>query len=610
MHFANALAWVGLLSVPVIILMYLLKQKHVEVTVPSLFLWRQVLNLSQAQRPWQKLRRNLLMFLQILLAVLFVFALANPYRASVAAVDKMVLVLDNSLSMQATDAAPSRHAQAQAEMIALVESAGTGTRFTVMTAGAAPALVVNDSDDPRLVIDRIRAITPSYTPIDLAAARALLHMLAENMTGSGIFVFSDKYLDFGDLPRQDNRVGGSVDNMAITNMAYNVDGDRVILLVQVRNFGASRAENSVAVFVDGFFHDVREITAEAGETVDVFFTGIPREHFRAQNLEARLTHMGYLAADSVAFAVVAEPSVQPVMLVTAQNFFLESILNLLPNVALYRAAPSGLDGGDIAAGYTVYVFDGVLPEILPEDGHLLIFNPPVGNAFIQTADAIPVSAFVHADHALLHLGLTNDLDFAVARSKVLTTPGWGFPVLSTPETPLIIQGERGAQRIVVIGFDLHDTDLPLRADFPLFMHNVMQFFIPGSVTGGAQAQTGRPVGLNVAPNATRIRVATPRDDMVTVAPPFPAAPFADTAVPGFYTLVQETAHGTFAETFAVNVPTTESNLLRDAPPLDVLPMPLYGGVGLPLTRQNFMGILLLPVLILLLTEWWVFGRGR
>ena len=600
MNFANPLAWVGLLSIPVILLMYLLKQKYTALTVPSLFLWQKALNMSKAQRPWQKLRRNLLMFLQILLAFFLVCALANPYFSTTAAVDASILVLDNTLSMQATDASPSRHEKAKADMIAMVASAAPGARFTVVTANASPAIIVNDSDDKRLVTDRIRAIAPGYTAMDMGVVQSLVRMLA-NDGSAAVFFFSDKEAGFDDIHAQHVRIGESADNMAITRISHSIDGDRVVLLVKVKNFGANTVDNGVAVYYDGIFHDVREVSLEPGEEQDVFFTSIPyTADVRAHHLEARLTRADVLPADDVAYSVVSEAPVKPVMLMTEQNLFLESMLNLLPNVALYRTAPEHMAG---LSGYYVYVFDGVLPEQWPEDGHLLIFNPPTDNALVETAGQTAISALSAADNALFRL--IGDLDFAISRSKTLTPPDWAETLLWSNETPLILAGEQGSQKIVVMGFSLHDTDLPLRKEFPIFMYNLMQHFIPQNIISGSQLVAGGMVTVNAAPDVRRISIATPQDEMVVLAPPFPVAPFNGMDAPGFYTLVQEMDGGAQYDSFAVNVPEGESNLLRGAASDS-------GGavLGASAVRRNAAGILLAVVLILLLTEWWVFGRGR
>ena len=61
------LALLGLLFVPVVIAMYLLKLRRDEAVVPSTLLWQRLVADVEANAPWQKLRRSLLLLLQLLL---------------------------------------------------------------------------------------------------------------------------------------------------------------------------------------------------------------------------------------------------------------------------------------------------------------------------------------------------------------------------------------------------------------------------------------------------------------------------------------------------------------------------------------------------------------
>ena len=108
MGLLQPLGLLALLSVPVIVLMYLWKQKYQQKQVPSLFLWEKVLTQTKSQQPWQKLKKNKLMLLQIAAAVLLSFALAAPFVAGNLKVQDAVLALDCSLSMQTTDGKQSR----------------------------------------------------------------------------------------------------------------------------------------------------------------------------------------------------------------------------------------------------------------------------------------------------------------------------------------------------------------------------------------------------------------------------------------------------------------------------------------------------------------------
>ena len=95
------------LFIPAIILLYLLKQQYQEVKVSSTYLWQKTIPGYQTSMPWQKLRKNLLLFLQLLAVLLFTLAIARPflYRKAENSSD-FIIVLDCSASMQAEDVKP------------------------------------------------------------------------------------------------------------------------------------------------------------------------------------------------------------------------------------------------------------------------------------------------------------------------------------------------------------------------------------------------------------------------------------------------------------------------------------------------------------------------
>jgi Ca-activated chloride channel homolog len=104
MSFLAPLAFVGaLLAIPVILL-YMLRLRRREVVVSSTFLWQQILRDREANTPWQRLKRNLLLFLQLLILAALVFGLARPFIVVPAvSAGQIAVLLDASASMNATD---------------------------------------------------------------------------------------------------------------------------------------------------------------------------------------------------------------------------------------------------------------------------------------------------------------------------------------------------------------------------------------------------------------------------------------------------------------------------------------------------------------------------
>jgi Ca-activated chloride channel homolog len=110
-------------AMPVVVVFYLLKRKRVVKLVSSTLLWQKFLAETQASAPFQKLRHNWLLVLQLLLLLLVILALARPYFSDTSPGGRIqVVILDSSASMQSTDELPSRFEKARAEALKLVDA--------------------------------------------------------------------------------------------------------------------------------------------------------------------------------------------------------------------------------------------------------------------------------------------------------------------------------------------------------------------------------------------------------------------------------------------------------------------------------------------------------
>lgn len=134
--------WALLASVPpAIVLLYFLKLKRQPVEVPSTYLWHKMIEDLHVNTIWQRLRRSLLLFLQLLLVALLILALWRPsWRGTRLSGGRYVFLIDTSASMAATDVAPSRLEAAKQQVLDLIAQMGSGD----------VALVVSFSDTARV----------------------------------------------------------------------------------------------------------------------------------------------------------------------------------------------------------------------------------------------------------------------------------------------------------------------------------------------------------------------------------------------------------------------------------------------------------------------------
>src|SRR5438046_360754 len=137
MKFLLPAAFAFAAAIPVVVVFYLLKRKRVLRLVSSTLLWQRFLAETQANAPFQRLRHNWLLLLQLLLLLLAVFAIARPFFAGQTKPSQLkVVILDASASMQAVDEKPSRLEKARAEAMKLIDSLRDSEQAMVVLAGA------------------------------------------------------------------------------------------------------------------------------------------------------------------------------------------------------------------------------------------------------------------------------------------------------------------------------------------------------------------------------------------------------------------------------------------------------------------------------------------
>src|SRR5437764_13039259 len=94
------------IAVPLLLILYFLKLRRREMPVSSTFLWKKAVQDLQVNAPFQRLRKNLLLFLQLLLLLMLLLALSRPVSNFTPGAGKLsVVLIDRSASMSAADEA-------------------------------------------------------------------------------------------------------------------------------------------------------------------------------------------------------------------------------------------------------------------------------------------------------------------------------------------------------------------------------------------------------------------------------------------------------------------------------------------------------------------------
>ncbi len=555
MSFIAPLALAGLLFLPVVVAMYLLKLRRDEAVVPSTLLWQRLVADVEANAPWQKLRRSLLLLLQLLLVLILAFLAARPFVERPAGLaGDIVLVIDTSASMQATDVSPSRLEAAKAAAIEALKELPAGGKVSVIAAGRTARVVANGTTDIGNVKQSIAAIAPTSDIGDLGDALQLASALAARSGDAEILVATDAALatpPSGTLeaPVRVLQVGRDAKNEAIVALAVRTapSGLSHSAFISVANLGLETAERRIQLYADGVLRDSRTLLLDPQRKTDISIDDIDDPDHPASVIEVRLVARDEtstaapdpLAVDDRAWAIVPPARLRTVLLVGDGDPYLETALSYLPQTELYGVAPDAYGPGTKPELFDLIIFEGFLPSELPARPILAIAPPassPLGTV-TGTLTNPGIGSLDATDPILRYVDLTTT---HVGEAVKLELPAWARPVIPGPGgAPLLYAGRLAGRPAAVLAFEPRRSDLPLQVAFPVLLANLAGELLGGSETPVDAIAPGAPVTLAIPDGAAGVRVERPDgsvDELVAPTGSAGSVTFARTDLLGIYTV--------------------------------------------------------------------------
>lgn len=443
-----------LLTLPVIVLLYVVRERRRQRVVSALFLWTEA---QVAARRRRRIAPAWLLLLQLLLAALLAFALAQP-RLRVGGAPPRVLVVDASASMAAispTSPSPNgsrlREAVTQAE--SLLEGAG---QVAVVRAGLGARVVQPLTSDQTLVrralAGLVAADASAAVPDALSLARSLV-------PGAEVHLFSDqaKPAGFSDVAvHAVGRATATPVNLGISafELAYgqlfvsvvsNADTPQTVELVLTESSGdeASEVRTSLLVPARGQANTSLPVASEVG-------------FYRAQ-LAGSLpggSRADALALDDEAFAGGRALRVR----LSGDAPALERFLQALPNTVLGAQADTDVT---VSVGQA-----GPLPA-----GDVVLF------AARETAPAYSeIADWARSDPLLRFADLSGTVvapssappPLPIAQAEVLAR--------TADLTPVLLRWRQAGRDVLYFAFHPSQSDLPRRPAFPIVLTNVVTSF--------------------------------------------------------------------------------------------------------------------------------------
>jgi hypothetical protein len=544
--------------------LYLLKQQRRRVEVPFIRLWNEVLRQSATTSLWRQILRLLSLLVQLLVLALLVVSLGDPRLGRSEKGRTLVLLIDASASMQALVSAPvarTRLDLAKEQAKELIRSLGGDDLAVVIALDGQPAPMGGLSYDEHELQAQVDKVEARDTPADLSAGLNLARALLSGRSRPVTVLFSDGGFDENTLKTVavDPGIDLRFQPLAARAVPKPGTGNAAITAFSVRRYRRNRLSYEVLIGLAWFPSSNSAAAAQAtpmkatlellqeGEVVDVQTVELaagqplarlyPNLSGAGRHLTARLQLQGatdLLPLDDKAFTVLPERRRQRVLIVTRGNLFLEGALLAASageenHLSIDKVTPAAYDP-DRADRYDVVIFDAVTPKA-PPAAHSIYLDPqgPDSPFPIATTIKAPLLTDVDIQHPVLRWVSLGDVN--LSRGSVFQLRPEDHVLAAMLKQPLIVARDETAlggfpRRSLAFGFDLRQSDLPLRVAFPVLLMNALDWFAGdvdddlGSLRTGQMwripLQRARRRGDTLSPGSAAASLLLPDSTLVPV----------------------------------------------------------------------------------------------
>lgn len=505
-------------AVPSLLILYFLKLRRREEIVPSTVLWRKAIEDLQVNAPFQRLRRNLLLLLQMLVLIALALALSQPtipFRPS--AGKTTVLLIDRSASMSAKDGDDkgiTRLEEAKRRAKELVGTISSGGQAMVIAFDDRAEIVQPFTSDASTLRTAIDGIGPTDRVSKIKLAYQLADAQSTLRTGSSgdfvkppdVWVYSDgKILDGSEVSIRSEvkyeKIGSEKSgNIGIVALSARRNYERpteVQVFTRLSNGGPEPVQADVQLTVDGKVQKVARVnlmpdrwdqkrrdeeTEKNGGARDSAEFTIEMPEAGVVRVEQMNKQGDVLEADDAATVIVPPPKQLSVLLVSdGRDPFLSKLVHSLglsnpEEISTLQYEQKIPDGKD------VILFDNYRPTKLPQNGNFIYFGTlPAGlHLKAQTSDgAVVINNDMQSvldwkrDHPIMrNLTLTK----LYAQDCINLEPASESEVLvDGVKGPMVVLHREGRNIHLAVSFDPLNSNWPFLVSWPMFLHNALQY---------------------------------------------------------------------------------------------------------------------------------------
>ena len=553
MSFTYPFALFALLAIPVLIIIYILRNKYRDETAPSTYLWELSEKFLKKKNPLRKIEHLLSLIIQILAIAGMSFALAHPVFTVKEGADNYVFVLDASASMNMVnqESKKDRFSLAKDDVSKVIQDSNLGSTFTIILAESEPRIVckaINDKSRAQLYLDTLSA---GYGSSTLDQGLNMAQELFSNGTCNVCYLATDKSfsktaIDQKETLQNINFIDVS-DNTAINyaitefNYSYSIEDGKNYLNYsgKVINYNDKNKDVSLKVrfYVDdkstGFIN-VESKKDGSGKVTEEFTEGqefafsvkqedTEKKYSSGKEIKAVIENSDSMPEDNtMIYYNTSLLSTTKVLYIAGSDakIYMKAALSSITSTGTLEITTTSSYSGQ--TGYDIYVFDSVSTiSTLPATGALWFVNC----ANIESDDLgfrvgdrrsgldVTMKYSDNKDDTLYNeftKTCTTGKEFPLSQYIRYSITGDFTSVLSYDNIPLVFAGKSDSgRREAVFAFPLDCTNLALTYDFVSLVRNFINYSNP-TLLKQFTYEAKEKATFSLSELVSNIRITTPK----------------------------------------------------------------------------------------------------
>ena len=521
MSFMYPLGLLGLIGVPILIIIYILRSKYNEQTVPSTYLWTLSEKFFKRRNPLSGITGIISLILQILMVIILSLAISRPIFVVPDSASEYCFVIDASGSMNTKDKNKTYFEKAKDEIADIIKDAKLGSSYTLIAVSGNTDVSYERITDKKLALDMLDELECSDGTVEYSAALTAAQKYFDNNPSTRVYLATDKAYASHNNVEIVNVSSQKVTNYAVSEVLGNLTDGILTVSGSVISYTGD-ANLTVELYVNGSSTPAASTNASVKEGEPCSVT-LSQRVSSYDSFSLSIKNKDDLPADnsSTVYNLKSEETYS-ILIVSETPFFLKSALDVLTDSVIDTVTPEEYRGDE---KYGLYIFQSFTPDKLPDAAVWLINSTSsVDNSGFGVRGIIEledpekiVKSSSTATRARKLLEGVEGRDIYIGEYVKYSGMYTQFTTLfSYDSNPLIFAGVNAlGNRQVVFGFDLHKSDLPLSTDFSPLVANLLEYSCP-DIVERTDYICGESANINITANIDSVKVHSPSGEEMYV----------------------------------------------------------------------------------------------